>query len=344
MKNLVVINVIPSGIGGIQTYGKTLEGKLNEEGVIVERIETYKVDRTKNLTSEILKKITRFFVNFVELSKVIKEYQKKGHKIILHAHIGKGVSFWENSAYCLWVKILGIPFIFHIHSSLLHVEFRQSSEIIKGIRRYILSEASKIIALSGYWKRQLLQIDGLQSEKVVVVYNFIDIERFKGYNKLECRKKLGLPLDKKIIVSIGRLEPEKGLEYLIEAVSMIVKNRNDILCVIIGDGTLKEHLERYTQSLGLKSYIKFVGLRPPEEIPIWLTAADILVLPSLRESFGIVQIEAMACGRPVIASKNGASEKIIISDEYGLLSEPANPEDLMERILEGLEKNGMSIK
>jgi glycosyltransferase involved in cell wall biosynthesis len=85
-------------------------------------------------------------------------------------------------------------------------------------------------------------------------------------------------------------------------------------------------------------YVKLAGGRPHNEIPIWMNACDVFVLPSLRESFGVVQIEAMACGKPVVATYNGGSEEIITSEDYGLLCESANPKALAEKILIAFDK------
>ena len=81
-----------------------------------------------------------------------------------------------------------------------------------------------------------------------------------------------------------------------------------------------------------------VGGKPHSEIPIWMNACDLFVLPSLTESFGVVQIEALACGKPVVATRNGGSEEILTSEEYGLLVEPADPKDLAEKILLALDR------
>jgi glycosyltransferase involved in cell wall biosynthesis len=80
------------------------------------------------------------------------------------------------------------------------------------------------------------------------------------------------------------------------------------------------------------------GGKPHDEIPLWMNACDVFVLPSVRESFGVVQIEAMACGKPVVATLNGGSEEVIISDDYGLLVEPGDPDDLAEKILVALDR------
>jgi glycosyltransferase involved in cell wall biosynthesis len=122
-------------------------------------------------------------------------------------------------------------------------------------------------------------------------------------------------------------------------VKEIVKYRGDILCIIIGDGVLREDLKAQIKKLGLENYVKLAGSKPHDEIPLWMNAADLFVLPSLSESFGVVQIEAMACGKPVVATRNGGSEEIVISEEYGLLCEPANSEDLAEKILVALDKD-----
>ena len=86
------------------------------------------------------------------------------------------------------------------------------------------------------------------------------------------------------------------------------------------------------------NHVKLAGGRPHNEILIWMDACDLFVLPSLSESFGVVQIEAMACGKPVVSTYNGGSEEIITSEDYGLLCEPANSEELAEKILIALDK------
>jgi teichuronic acid biosynthesis glycosyltransferase TuaC len=81
-----------------------------------------------------------------------------------------------------------------------------------------------------------------------------------------------------------------------------------------------------------------LGSVPSDILPLWMNACDLFVLPSLSESFGVVQIEALACGKPVVSARNRGSEEVIISDEYGLLVEPADPEDLAEKILVALDR------
>ena len=176
------------------------------------------------------------------------------------------------------------------------------------------------------------------NKNTVNIPNGFDEKKFYRMDKDKCREKLNLPQDRKIILTIGNLVEIKGHKYLIEAMKEIVKKRRNILCLVIGSGNLKKMLENQIEELKLKEFVKLLGGKPHNEISIWMNACDLFVLPSLNESFGVVQIEAMACGKPVVATKNGGSEEIITSKDYGLLCEPANPEDLAEKILIGLDK------
>ncbi len=165
-------------------------------------------------------------------------------------------------------------------------------------------------------------------------------ERFTQFDeKCVARNRLNLPVNKMMILNVGSLYSEvKGHKYLVEAMVEVLKERKDVLCIIVGKGKLKNTLENKIFQLGLHDYVKLVGAKHPNEVPLWMNSADLFVLPSLRESFGIVQIEAMSCGTPIVATRNGGSEEIIVSEDYGLLCEPANSKDLAEKILIGLEK------
>lgn len=201
---------------------------------------------------------------------------------------------------------------------------------------YVLNTADHIITVS---QSNLACIQKLDvSTPVTVIPNGFRSDLFYPRDSLECRKALNLPQDKKIILTVGNLEPVKGQRYLVEAVQRIIRERKNILCVIVGAGKVRTALERQIRSLGLEDYILLAGGKPHDEIPLWMNACDLFVLPSLRESFGVVQIEAMACGKPVVATRNGGSEEVVISDKYGLLVEPADPEDLAEKILIALDR------
>ncbi|MBT9150323.1 MAG: D-inositol 3-phosphate glycosyltransferase [candidate division WS2 bacterium] len=206
-------------------------------------------------------------------------------------------------------------------------------------RKWILEQADHIITVSQWSKDIVVEKLGIPKEHISVIPNGFAPRLFKQIDQNITREKLGLPQDKKIILNVGNPYPVKGHKYLIEAISNIIKEYDNILCIIVGDGSIKESLKKQTKRLNIEKYVTFVGARPHDEIPLWMNASDLFVFPSLRESFGVVQIEAMACGVPVVATRNGGSEEIITSEDYGLLCEPANPKDLEEKILIALEKD-----
>ena len=176
----------------------------------------------------------------------------------------------------------------------------------------------------------------IPGDRIFVIPNGFKKDIFCPMDSTIARDRLGLPTQKKILLSVGALLPTKGYPYMLQALEKIIECRKDILYCIIGSGKLQKFLEKQVSEKGLSNYVTFAGGKPHSEIPLWMNACDLFVLPSLRESFGVVQIEAMACGKPIVATRNGGSEEVIISDEHGLLVEPANPDDLAEKILAGL--------
>lgn len=161
---------------------------------------------------------------------------------------------------------------------------------------------------------------------------------FHPLDSKKCRQDLGLPEEKRIILSVGNLEMIKGHRYLIDTFKLLIQEYPDLLCIIIGDGSQKRFLLKKIKKEGLSEYIQIIDYQAHDIIPVWMNACDLFVLPSLFESFGIVQIEAMACGKPVIASNTNGSREIIISNQYGLIFEPGNVNDLVEKISLGLKK------
>jgi glycosyltransferase involved in cell wall biosynthesis len=174
---------------------------------------------------------------------------------------------------------------------------------------------------------------------VTVIPNGYRENIFYPQSSKHCRNKLHIPNNKKIILAVGNLVKIKGHKYLIEAMNEIVQYRNDIQCYIIGGGRTETEIKKQITKNGLEKYVKLVGSKPHDEIPTWMNACDIFIMPSLKESFGTVQIEAMACGKPVVATRNGGSEEIVTSDDYGLLVEPGDSQALTEKIVIALDKD-----
>jgi len=201
----------------------------------------------------------------------------------------------------------------------------------------VLNTADHVITVSQSNLECIKKMD--VSTPVTVIPNGFRSDLFHPRDTSECRKVLNLPQDKKIILTVGNLEPVKGQKYLVDAIQNLIWERKDIQCIIIGTGRLQTALKRQIHSLGLNDYIMLAGRKSHDEIPLWMNACDLFVLPSLSESFGVVQIEAMACGKPVVATRNGGSEEIVISEDYGLLTGVADPNPLAEKIQVALDRD-----
>lgn len=229
----------------------------------------------------------------------------------------------------------GFPFVVTAHGYDIYSLPFKDDEWREKIE-YVLNTADHVITVS---KSNLACIIKLNvSTRVTVIPNGFRNDLFYPRDPTECRKVLKLNQDKKIILTVGNLEPDKGQKYFVEAVKKIIRERQDILCVIIGNGKLRTTLERQIRSLALEDYVMLAGGKPHDEIPLWMNACDLFVLPSLNEGNPTVMFEALGCGKPFVGAKVGGVPEIISSDDYGLLVEPANIGDLAEKIMMALDK------
>lgn len=199
-------------------------------------------------------------------------------------------------------------------------------------------------------------IDSWRAADAIIRVNPFDIPKLREYNEnsfyiangyspsfyprdmFSCREKLSLPQDKRILFGLGILTERKGFQYLVEAMSHIAKDKSDVLCYIGGSGPYREHLEMMIHEFHLEDEVFLLGRVSDEDLPVWMNACDLFVLPSLNESFGVVNIEALACGKPVVATNVGGIPEIICTKDYGLLCEPGNIDDLTEKLCDAIRK------
>lgn len=201
---------------------------------------------------------------------------------------------------------------------------------------YVLNTADHLITVS---QSNLACVKKLNvSTPVTVIPNGFRSSLFYPRDTSECRRVLNLPHDKRIVLTVGYLDSVKGQKYLIEAAQRIISKRKDVLFVIVGAGKLQTVLENQIRSLGLEGNFLLAGGKLHNEIPLWMNACDLFVLPSLNEGNPTVMFEALGCGKPFVGTRVGGVPEIITSDTYGLLVEPADPQSLAEKILLALDK------
>jgi D-inositol-3-phosphate glycosyltransferase len=213
---------------------------------------------------------------------------------------------------------------------------------------WIFSKLSLWITLTHGMRENVLSCTRMASAKVKVVPLGTDLLRFDPphFNQTEARSFFGLPHDKKIIGVLGRLDPGKGQEILVRAISEIVKRHPEILLVIAGDETAgelgyKTYLEKICKAIGVDQNVKFLPFT--DAVPQLMAALDIFVLPSFGETYGLVVIEAMSMEKPVIATNAGGLPEILTDGKTGLLIEPRNVDALANTIEKILDDKALMI-
>ncbi|GJL80161.1 MAG: glycosyl transferase family 1 [Nitrospinaceae bacterium] len=197
--------------------------------------------------------------------------------------------------------------------------------------KVLIRSADAVICESDHFKNLLLKL-GIPDHIISVLPNGIDLENFQPGDGNSARRQLDLPENKTIILNIGGMSPVKGQRYLIEAIPEIIKREANIQFIFVGDGETRHELETLVNAKTLSPYVLFTGMLKASEIPIWLHAADIFVLPSLSEGNPNVLLEAMACGIPVVATTVGGIPEMIRDGQEGFLVQPKSSEELARQI------------
>ena len=203
----------------------------------------------------------------------------------------------------------------------------------------VLSRADIIISPSEYYINESRFL-GKYRDKIVVIPNGINVEDFDiSYSREECRKKLGLPINKNIILFVGNLILYKGPDVLVKAMPNILKKVSDTELIFVGSGRMKNELEELSKKRDVEKYVKFAGFIEDSLKPLYYKAADVFCLPSTMstESFGIVNLEAMACSVPIVASKIGGVPDVVKDGRNGLLVPQGDSEALADAIIYLLE-------
>jgi glycosyltransferase involved in cell wall biosynthesis len=232
-------------------------------------------------------------------------------------------------------KIFNKPFVLTTHGYDIY-DLPYKNEFYKKQIYTIINSADLNITVSKSNQEEYGKL-GLPND-ISVIPNGFRRDIFFPKQMAPIRKKLGLPQKRPIILSVGNLSEVKGHEYLLWALKRVKMTCPDFLCLIIGDGVRRRTLGAIIKEEKLSGNVKLLGHKAHKEIPLYLNASDILVHPSIRESFGVVQVEAMACGKPVVATINGGSEHIITSEDVGLLCQSEDHTDLADKISEALIK------
>jgi len=247
---------------------------------------------------------------------------------IVHTHTSKAGILGRWAAFFANTKII-------VHTPHGHVFWGYFNKWKTGC--FILLEkltafiTNKIITLTEQEKRDHLQCKIAPDEKFTVIHSGVDLSAFSDsqINAPAMREKLRIPPEAFVVGTTGRLTPIKGQRYLLEAAAMISPGNRDLFFVFLGDGELARELGKMASLLGIKN-VMFLGWR--QDVPEVMSTFDIFVLPSLNEGMGKVLIEAMALGKPIVASDVGGIPDLVAHNRNGLLVPPADVEGLVDSI------------
>ena len=297
----------------------------DDKGVKVYRVDNYMIN-PNNFIDWIMQ------LNFNLIAKANELIAKEGNFDVIHAHdwlVAYAAKTLKNS--------YNIPIVATIHAT----ESGRNSGIHDETQRYINDtewmltyESSEVIVNSNYMKGELQRLFGLPYEKINVVPNGVNLNLFNGIERdYNFRRKFAMD-NEKIILFMGRLVYEKGIQHLIAAMPKILNGYHDAKLVICGKGGMIDELRAEANSLGISQKVYFAGYMNGKDVQRMYKASDIAVFPSTYEPFGIVALEAMLSENPVVVSDIGGLNEIVQHRENGMKAYCGNPNSIADSILE----------
>jgi glycosyltransferase involved in cell wall biosynthesis len=217
--------------------------------------------------------------------------------------------------------------------------------LLRTYEKKLMDRSDALIAVSKYTTEELTELYGIKEEKIHVIYNGVDILKFKPRpNRAELRREFELEGKKKIVLFVGRLYHRKGLEILLHSIPSVLRDVKEVKIAISGTGfkNKEESLRKLARKLEIEDYVSFLGYVPDEKLPDLYAASDIFVLPAIYENFPFAILEAQATGLPVITTKVGGIPEFLVDNENGFLIDPGDSDQLSQKILTLLQDPKLS--
>lgn len=349
--------------GGMNVYVRELSRELGRRGIFVDIF-----TRSQELNSPIQTIVERG-VTLVTLpagpqtpydKNLILDYQDEfingiiayahahhHHYDIIHSH------YFVSGIIGLALRAqLGIPLVhmFHTLGAMKNSVARSAEERETGTRialeNNIMREADAIVAATTLDLRQMVWHYDAPPDRIKIIPCGVDLQRFHPHDMADARAALGLPAQPTpLVLLIGRIEPLKGIDALIRAVALIRASHahlRDVTAIVVGGASddqpaawnsEQRRLDALRHELGISDAVKFVGARPQSQLSLYHAAADVVTMPSHYESFGMAALEAMASGRPVVATNAGGPATIIEAGMNGLLTPPDDATTLAQQLV-----------
>jgi glycosyltransferase involved in cell wall biosynthesis len=188
----------------------------------------------------------------------------------------------------------------------------------------------RVTAVSAAARQALIQA-GIPPHKIQVIYSSVDCDQFRPGCAPDLRKQLGIPVDAHVVGVVGHLTPRKGQHFLLQATPTVLARIPHTYFLFCGEGEFRQRLEQIAAALGVSKHVRFLGFL--HDVRPVLRTLDVFVLPSLREALGVAILEAMAMGKPIVASRVGGITEAVEHERTGLLVPPGNAEALSQSLV-----------
>lgn len=265
-------------------------------------------------------------------ARILQKHLTQLRPDVVHTHsakagiLGRSVA-WKLKIPCVVHTVHGAPF--HPYQAWPVRKFYQICE------RWAARRCHRLISVADAMTDLLVEAKIAERSKFVTIYSGMDIEPFLNadQNRLQLRKDLGIRPEDIVVGKIARLFHLKGHQYLLACAQRVVQADPRIRFLLVGDGILRESLEKEIASMGLKNHFIFTGLVPPHEIPDLIGAMDMLMHVSLREGLARALPQALLAGKPVISYDIDGAKEVVIEDQTGILLPPKSIQPLGDAIL-----------
>lgn len=241
-------------------------------------------------------------------------------------------------------KMAGVPV------SIFIIQLYASHDYVRPVKRRLYLWIERVmdwltdhyVAVSSAMKEEGLRKRIVPQEKVSVIYNAIDLRSYDPASVRDARRSLGIDPGCRVVGTISRLERQKGIPYLLQAIALVRETVPDVRVLIVGDGPLRMQMEELAHEIGVAQNAIFTGWR--RDTADLLACMDVFCLCSLWESFGFVLVEAMAMKRPVVATRVGGIPEVVEDGQTGFLVSPEDPDALAEKVHKLLRDPALALR
>jgi glycosyltransferase involved in cell wall biosynthesis len=257
------------------------------------------------------------FHKFLPLRRIIRDKNVK----ILHAH-KIGSNLWGS----LLGSILGLPVISHFHAHHKSLESLNNLVAAKIINRF----SSKIISISKYEKKRLINEEGITPSKIVTIYNGIDYSKYRSISDLDLKKRLDIRTETPLVGFVAAFRQQKNHELLMLTAREVLKKNPEVIFLLVGDGETRGKIERMAGELGIERNCRFTGFR--NDIPDLISIFNVAVLSSHWEGLPLAVLEYMASSKPVVCTDVSGLSELVEDGVNGFLVKPGDYQEFSDKI------------